>query len=164
MRPTTTRFLSIRYSFRCWLCLRRGTIVQKCSTILCKKKFKVNFNHFLLNLFYLLLHLMAAVGRCQIDYQFELASCVCDVLLLELSLLGWISPRQALIGVHGEIDPTNGQQDAPSNSFEQLEKLQAINYRPTSNKKNYTHNSCNDQPANRALTSYRCSCNSRNQI
>jgi len=71
---------------------------------------------------YLLLHLMAGVGTCHIDYHLQPLACITNVLGLECSLFGPVWPHQTLIAVKRAINTTYHGKYFPANGTANLKK------------------------------------------
>lgn len=74
----------------------------------------------------LLLHLVAAVGRRQINDQLQFSGRMLNVLVLEGLLFGGIGPRYTFVEVDTAVESTNADQHAPTDGFQQLKIEQKI--------------------------------------
>lgn len=63
---------------------------------------------------------MAAVGRGEVDDQFEFVGGVVDVLLLKGALLGLVGPSEPLVHVQAAVDGARNQNQAPAHRFQHL--------------------------------------------
>ena len=73
-----------------------------------------------------LLDLVAAVGRGQIDDEAQLPGGVVDVLAFEGTLFGLVGPRQSLVEVHPAVQDRRGQNQLPAHRFHQLQNKLTI--------------------------------------
>lgn len=69
---------------------------------------------------YLLLHLVTAVGRGQINDQLQLARCMIYVLVLEVALLCRVRPGQSFVQIHAAVYYTCADYHTPADGFQHL--------------------------------------------
>jgi hypothetical protein len=81
----------------------------------------VTYSNIILYWSILLLNLVAAVGRGEVDNQFEFVGGVVDILLLENAFLCFVGPSESLVHVQAAVDGARDQNQSPTHHFQHLE-------------------------------------------